>query len=402
MREKSLGPHLIELEHRLQQKLQEFDSQGLRRRLISFTGREGCRISPEGGTCLNLSGNDYLGLAFDRQLAASFYGLLDEKTILERFGPGAAASRLMTGNPDLYSLVENRMAELYHRQCCLIFNSGYHGNTAILPTLSSKNDLILADRLCHASIIDGMQLARARCLRYPHLDYERLEQLLREQRSRYDQVFIVTESLFSMDGDLADLHILADLKRKYRAVLYVDEAHAVGVFGPRGLGLAEKQGLIGEIDLLFGTFGKALGGLGGFVLCSRIIGDYLINRARPLIYTTGLPPVCLNWLLFILERLPDMADERRRLLRLARDLRKDLAAAGLSTRGESQIVPVMVGDSFRTLAAAGRLREQGYWVTAVRPPTVPAGSARLRLSVTADMEAADLAPLPGRIREALA
>jgi 8-amino-7-oxononanoate synthase len=377
----------------LQDKLHRLAQKGLLRKVVSLEHLGKSRLAGSGRTWLNLSGNDYLGLAANRELVEAFYQRIDPATLVERFGPGAAASRLMTGNSGLYDQLEGRLAALYGKERCLVFNSGYHGNAGILPALAQKGDLIVADKLCHASLIDGMRLSMARTLRYNHLDYRHLEEILEKKRNQYSQVFLVSEAVFSMDGDTADLHRLVALKKKYRCCLYLDEAHAVGVLGRQGLGLAEQEGCIRDIDLLFGTFGKALGGIGGFVACSGTIGDYLVNRARTLIYTTGLPPVCLNWLLFVLDRVVSMESERERLQVLATKVRRDCSEHGLTTGGSTQIIPIIIGESDKTVAAAEKLRQQGFWVTAVRPPTVPDKTARLRLSLTADMCEEDLTPL---------
>lgn len=379
----------------LKKTLRQLAEQGLARQLVPVKHLDHGRLAFSGKSWLNLSGNDYLGLASNKALIEEFYRQLNPDNILENFGPGAAASRLMTGNSDLYEQLESRLASLYGRDSCLVFNSGYHGNAGILPAIADKGDLILADKLCHASLIDGMRLSRAETRRFPHLDYDRLEQILANQRDRFREVFLVSESIFSMDGDAADLNRLVGLKKKYRCTLYLDEAHAVGVFGSKGLGLAEQNGLVNDIDLLFGTFGKALGGVGGYVVCASLIRDYLINKSRTLIFTTGLPPVCLHWVLFVLERLPLMEQERHHLLTMADRLRRYLAEKGLPVKGSSQIVPVVIGDSTRTVAVAGQLRDHGYWVTAIRPPTVPPGSARIRLSCSAAMDEKDLRSLPG-------
>lgn len=387
--------------HHLAGQLAQLDQEGLRRRLVPVTHADQGRLAASGRLCLNLSGNDYLGLGGNRELIAELYRQLDDRTLLSHFSPGATASRLMTGNSALYARLEAKLAELYGSESCLVFNSGYHGNTGILPCLAGKGDLILADHLCHASLIDGMRLSRAESVRYHHLDYDHLAEMLRQKRQRFRHVFIVSESVFSMDGDTADLHRLISLKKEFKAILYLDEAHAVGVFGPQGLGLAEQEGVLPDIDLLFGTFGKALAGLGGFVACRRVVADALVNRSRSFIYTTGLPPVCLSWLLLVLDRVPAMGMERRRLQELAAGLRLDLSRLGLTTGGASQIVPVIIGESSTAVRVAKQLQEQGYWVTAIRPPTVPAGTARLRLSLTAAMDPAELAPLPALIAEAL-
>ncbi len=388
-------------EQQLCDKLERIRKQGLKREVLPLQLIERAKIIHDDRTYLNLASNDYLGLATNKELVARFYDDLSADNLLERFGPGSTASRLMTGNHPVNTAVETQLAALYAPHQALVFNSGYHANIGILPALSGKGDLILADKLCHASLIDGMRLSRATVNRYPHLDYDRLAGLLAEKREQYRQVFIVTESVFSMDGDMADLRHLVRLKEQYRAVLYVDEAHSVGLRGRKGLGLAEEQEVVDRIDLLVGTFGKAYGGQGAFVICSSLLVDYLLNTARSFIFTTGLPPISLAWLLFVIRQLPSMEGQRQHVQALADWLRKELAAAGLETGGTSNIIPVMIGDSGQAVQVAQRLREHGFWVGAVRPPTVPAGSARLRLSITAAMERDDLAPLPGLIAEAL-
>ena len=390
-----------DLEKRLADRLVKIRQSGLERRLVELCPLAGSRVAYRGREYLNLASNDYLGLAGNRQLAAAFYRQLDPDNLPARFAPGATASRLMTGNRSINRQLEEELARLYSPATALVFNSGYHANIGILPALAQKGDLILADKLCHASLIDGMRLSRAKVIRYPHLDYGRLNTLLAAEREKYGQVFIVTESIFSMDGDAADLVRLAQIKEEYRAVLYVDEAHAVGIRGKKGRGLAEEQGVRTKVDLLVGTFGKAWAGQGAFVICSGIVRDYLINTARSLIFTTGLPPVSLAWLLFILPKIAAMDKERLYVGEIAKDLRQNLMQHGLETRGNSNIVPVLIGDADRAVQVAEDLREHGFWITAVRPPTVPAGTSRLRLSLTAAMRKEDLAPLPKLIAEAM-
>lgn len=392
---------MTDFNRQLERHLQELTGRGLYRELIPVHRRSNGKIAVDGTTFLNLSGNDYLGLAGNKELVADFYAELRPETLLDHYLPGASASRLMTGNSHLYTKLEQELARLYQRERALIFASGYHGNAGILPSLAEKGDLILADKLCHASLIDGMRLSRADSVRYPHLDYDHLAGILREKRHLYNRVFLVSESVFSMDGDLADLQRLVALKKQYNAVLYLDEAHGVGVYGPQGLGLAEQEGFCAEVDILFGTFGKALGGIGGFVVCSEQVAAYLINRARSFIFSTGLPPVCLNWLLFVLARLPGLEKERNRLLAMADSLRRELTRQGLTTLGSSQIVPVIIGSNTQAITTADKLRKAGYWVAAVRPPTVPANTARLRLSLSTALSMEALAPLPGLIRNAL-
>jgi 8-amino-7-oxononanoate synthase len=307
----------------------------------------------------------------------------------------------MTGNTLPYARLERQLRELYQAEAVLVFNSGYHINVGILPALTGKGDLILADKLCHASLIDGMRLSRAKVVRYPHLDYAAIEQILSRDREKYRQVIIVTESIFSMDGDTADLAELVRIKDTYRAALYVDEAHGVGIRGENGCGLAEEQGVLPQVEILTGTFGKAYGGQGSFVVGTSELIDYLLNTARSQIFSTGLPPVSVHWLSFVLRQIPLMREQRAKVDQLASRFRDALRALDLQTDGSSNIVPVMVGDAARAVQAADRICEAGYWVKAVRPPTVPAGTSRLRLSLNAAMSWEQLAPLPALIKEAL-
>ncbi|MBM9536738.1 aminotransferase class I/II-fold pyridoxal phosphate-dependent enzyme [Desulfobulbus alkaliphilus] len=390
-----------DLHHHLAAQLTDIEQQGQHRSLVPVMHLDlGC-IDIDGRPYLNLAGNDYLGLATNRELLREFYREQNEENLLENYGLGSTASRLMTGNTLPYRQLEHQLTALYQTEAALVFNSGYHLNIGILPALASKQDLILADKLCHASLIDGMRLSRARLIRYPHLDYQAIEDLLARLRGQYNQVFIVTESIFSMDGDTADLRELVRIKDHWRAALYVDEAHGVGIRGEQGCGLAEELGVVGDIEILTGTFGKAFGGQGAFVVGARVLIDYLLNTARSQIFTTGMPPISVHWLSYVLQRIPHMQEQRIKVDRMAARFREALLRAGLRTHGSSNIVPVMVGDAAQAVSAAERICAQGYWVKAVRPPTVPAGTSRLRLSLNAAMDWEQLAPLPGIIAAAL-
>jgi 8-amino-7-oxononanoate synthase len=334
----------------------------------------------EGRQMLNLSSNDYLGLASDLPLRRAFL----ERLTPESFLPSASSSRLLTGNFAAYREVEERLCRLYGTESSLVFNSGYHMNTGILPAVCDSRTLIVADRLVHASLIDGIRLSPAAFLRYRHNDYEQLDAILGKKHADYGRIIIVTESIFSMDGDEADLRRLVALKKSYPGVmLYVDEAHAVGVRGVRGLGCAEEQACIADVDFLAGTFGKALASAGGYVVCRRVIRDYLVNKMRTLIFTTALPPVNLMWTHFVLERLEGFAARREHLGKISRRLREQLVAKGYACPSVSHIIPVMTGDSRRAVLKADDMQRQGFYMLPVRPPTVPEGTSRIRLSLTA-------------------
>lgn len=386
----------------LSTRLDALRAQGRLRHLIPVRPLPASGIEAEGRSFLNLAGNDYLGLATSPALCTAFYRELEGDDMLSRYGLGSGASRLMTGNHLACAQLEEELAHYYQRQAALLFNSGYHLNTGLLPALSTRDDLILADKLCHASLIDGMRLSRARVLRYPHLDYTAIDRILERERRRVHHVFLVSESIFSMDGDCANLIELVRLKEKWGALLYLDEAHGVGIRGELGRGLAEEQGVLAAVDFFIGTFGKAYGGLGAFVVAERLVVDYLINHARTQIFSTGLAPINVQWLRFALRQVPQMRAERAQVAALADQFRAALRTEGLVTGGESNIVPVFIGDAARTLVVAQRVRERGYWVGAVRPPTVPQGSSRLRLSLNATMHWETLAPVPRLIARALA
>jgi len=382
-----------------QQATQFLEEAKRRGSLRTLTAPGNCSsVGTPGGTCrINLSGNDYLALGGKPDLTREFLATRQDLFSSERSPFSASASRLLTGNHAEYARLEARLGELYENRAALALMSGYHVNVGLLGALASEGDLIVSDRLNHASLIDGIRLSKARHLIYPHLDYDRLRELLGVERARHRNLFIVTESVFSMDGDVADLNRLAAIKREHDGFLVVDEAHALGVFGPRGLGLAEEKGLIADVDIIVGTFGKALCSSGAFIACDPLIREYLVNRLRPLIYSTAQPPLNVAWTGFLLEKVLTMEAERQRVLSLAAGFREKLQSRGLRTLGESQIVPLLLGSNDAALAAARTLGENGFLVFPIRPPTVPEGTSRIRFSLNADIEKSDLARLAALI-----
>lgn len=349
----------------------------------------GNRIERDGQVMLNLSSNDYLGLASRTDLREAFFEEWKEKD----YPLSSSSSRLLTGNFTVYTELEQLMAERFNREAALLFNSGYHANTGILPALANKQTLILADKLVHASIIDGILLSGAPFQRYRHNDYNQLETLLKKNANQYEQLFIVTESIFSMDGDVADLRRLVELKKSYPNVcLYVDEAHAIGVRGKNGLGIAEEQDCIRDIDLLVGTFGKALASMGAYVVCSRTIREYLVNCMRPLIFSTALPPAQIAWTRFIFERLSEFSSLREELTLMSHLLSDTLEGKG-GEISESHIIPYIIGENNDCISKAEELQRKGFYCLPVRPPTVPKGTARIRFSLTADITTAQLTQL---------
>jgi 8-amino-7-oxononanoate synthase len=336
---------------------------------------------------LNLSSNDYLGIASDQKMRQDFLSNLDiDKAIFS-----SSSSRLLTGNYPVYQKVEHLLTDLYKKESALVFSSGYHMNMGILPAIADKNTLILADKLVHASIIDGIRISSAQCIRYRHQDYRQLEELLDKHHAGFRSMIIVTESIFSMDGDVSPLPLLVQLKKKYpNTFLYVDEAHAVGVRGLNGLGIAEEEDCIPEIDFLCGTFGKAFASMGGFVVCSKIFRDYLINRMRTFIFTTALPPIQLEWSFFVLNQMINMKEERMWLRKSSQTVKEALEEKGFTSTSSSHILPVVIGDSKETILKAGEMQRKGFYMLPVRPPTVPEGTSRLRISLTAGITSAEL------------
>lgn len=343
---------------------------------------QGRYITRENSKMLNMSSNDYLGLASNENLRQSF--LLQYGDNFPSFT--SSSSRLLTGNFPIYTDLEQLIARRFQRESALLFNSGYHANLGILPALTTTKSLILADKLVHASMIDGIRLSQCEFFRYRHNDYEHLKSLLEKNAGKFDRTFIVTESVFSMDGDVADLKYLVQLKKQFpNTYLYVDEAHAIGVYGKDGLGIAERANVIADIDLLVGTFGKALASIGAYVVCDKILKECLINQMRPLIFSTALPPFNVAWTHFIFERLPQLSKERTHLEQLSAFLRQEVEHRTQIMPSQTCIVPYILGENDATLAKAKDLQEQGYYCLPIRPPTVPKGTSRIRLSLTADM-----------------
>ena len=345
----------------------------------------GFLIHDEGREMLNLSSNDYLGLSSNPRLLQEFRAETDVMALPY----SAVSSRLLSGNHEYYKMLENDLADIYDKEAALVFNSGYHANIGILPALAGKRDLIVADKLVHASTIDGIMLSEAEMLRFRHSDYGHLRNLLVQHREKYENVFIVTESVFSMDGDIADLQQLCEIKKEFDAFLYVDEAHAVGVRGTNGLGCCEEQACMEDIDFIVGTFGKAFASVGAFVVCEELFREFLINTQRSLIFTTALPPVNVAWTRFVLNRMPDFYDLRMKLAEVSAKLRNVLQERGFETRGESHIVPMICGSNENSVEMSELLRDNGFFVLPVRYPTVPKNEARIRFSLNASIPIED-------------
>jgi glycine C-acetyltransferase len=361
------------------EELHHLREQGLYRRMRSIKGSQQSKVVMDGREKLLLCSNNYLGLADHPDLKTASI------RAIERFGVGSGASRLVSGTMELHEALETRIAAFKGTARALVFNSGYAANTGVLPALVGKGDVVFCDRLNHASIVDGCLLSRARMVRYPHNDMTALRRLLEENKG--ERRLIVSDGVFSMDGDLARVPELVALKKEFNALLMIDDAHGTGVLGATGRGTAEHFGLQSEIDIHMGTLGKAMGCFGAYVAAPEEIVDYLVNRARSFIFSTSLPPAVMASSLAALEIVdsPVGVELRNRLARNSSFVRTGLQSSGFDTlESETQIIPVMIGDADKTMAFSSALFDTGVYVQGIRPPTVPLGGCRLRCTLMAN------------------
>jgi 8-amino-7-oxononanoate synthase len=324
----------------------------------------------------DFSSNDYLGLSSHPILKDA------SKMALDKFGSSSSASRLLSGDLTIYHELEEKTAVFKGKESALVFNSGYQANVGIISALCGIGDVIFSDRLNHASIIDGLLLSGARYFRFNHNDINHLESLLKKERGKFKEAVIITETIFSMEGDRCPLKEIVNLKERYNCLLMVDEAHATGIFGRRGSGVVEDEGLTERVDLIMGTFSKALGSFGAYLASTKRITDYLINSSRSFIYSTALPPTIIAANLASLELIKMEPFRRKRLLGNSDYFRHELKKKGFAVRGLSQIVPLILGNSEKAIKLSQELRNRGYWIFPIRPPTVPKNEARLRFSLT--------------------
>ena len=357
-----LGPQLTKL-----------DVRHLRRTLRTFSSAPGPRVSLDGRDVIQLSSNDYLGLAADPRLGRV------AAAAVSRFGCGAGSSRLIGGTTDLHAALEQDLADLKMTDASLVFSSGYHANVGVVPTLVGSGDVIFSDERNHASLIDGCRLSRASTHVYRHCDVQHLDELLQSVQGAGRRL-VVTETVFSMDGDVAPLQEIVETARRWEAWILVDEAHATGVFGSRGGGLVEELGLAGGVDVQIGTLGKALGSLGAFAAGSRALIDWLTNTARTFVYTTGLSPPAVAAAREAVRIVQQEPERRQRLWDNVALIRSRLTELGFRIGpARSPIIPLFVGDAEHALGLSEGLLERGVFVPAIRPPTVPLGTARLRV-----------------------
>ena len=375
---------MVRSESRYQAFLQGLGRDSLLRQLTRVAANEARILEAGGRTYLNLASNDYLALRFHDALIGR------AQDWARQYGTGSGASRLVTGNLDLFAQIETKVAALKNKPAALVMASGFQANAGVLHALFDKaalgsEPLVFADRLNHASMHFGCKAAGIRQVRYRHADAGHLAELLDVHRDDPRPKFILTESVFSMDGDVAPMREIAGLARTHDAMLIVDDAHATGILGVHGRGLSDGA------DLIVGTFSKALGGFGAYVACSETMRDYLVNRCSSFVYSTALPPPVLGAIDAALDLLPDLDAERAHVARLAARFRHDAQGQGFETGPSStQIVPVVVGSADAALDLGAQLREHGFWATPIRPPTVPRDTARLRFVFTAAHTEEDL------------
>lgn len=351
-------------------------------------------IQIEGKTVLNLASNNYLGLASDQSLKEA------AKKAIDQYGVGSGAVRVIAGHLKIHQQLEEALTKFKKEAAVLVFQSGFNVNAGLIQTITNEQDLILSDEFNHASIIDGMRLSKAKRMIYPHSDMSELETLLKEHRNNYDQVLIISDGVFSMDGDLAKLPEIVRLAQKYEALTYVDDAHGSGVMGTFGKGTIDHFNLHGQVDFIVGTLSKAFGVIGGYVACSSVMKEYLIQRARPLLFSTSLSPADSAAILAGVKKLETSPELVEKLWINGNSLKAKLSELGLDIgHSETPITPLMIGDEELTLRFAKRLLEEGIYVSPILFPTVPKGKARLRLMVSANHKFKDIDFAVQKIKE---
>lgn len=354
--------------------LAERQQQERSRSLRAIEPIDAVHVLRQGQTLLNFCANDYLGLSKHPDLIAA------AQRYAQQYGAGATASRLVAGTYGIHEALEQQIAAAYGQEAALLFSSGFQANSTILAALLDRRSLVLCDRLVHSSLLQGVLTSRSRLMRYAHNDLAALEVQLQAAIGHYSRIVIVTETVFSMDGDRSDVDALIALADRYEAILYLDDAHAIGVLGKDGMGLAAHRA---GVDVAIGTFGKAFGAFGAFVACSQKLRSYLINCCPGVIYTTALPPPVIGAIAAALKLIPRLKAERRYLATSAENLRQRMRSIGLNPgASSSHIIPLLLQSESQALRLSTWLEAQGIWASAIRPPTVPAGSSRLRMALS--------------------
>jgi len=376
-------------------ELGKIKESGLYRELKVVGNAQDTRIDIEGKTYLSFCSNNYLGLANHPSVVNAVKKAVDE------YGWGACASRLVSGNMTLHEALEKEISRFKMKDAAIVFPTGYMANLGVISSLVSGGDLVVSDKLNHASIIDGCRLSGAVFRVYAHCNMEKLENILKKS-SKYNRILIVTDSVFSMDGDLAPLPDIVRIAKKYNAMVMVDEAHGTGVFGENGRGVVEHFNLDNEVDVVMGTLSKAIGSLGGYVSGDEDLISYLRNKARPFMYTTALPPAVSAASIAGINLIQEDPSLRETLWNNVRCIKERLGSLGIDMiSSQSQIIPLLIGDTQKTVDISKLLYERGILIPAIRPPTVPANSSRLRMTVMSSHTQADLESLFNALREVM-
>ena len=371
-----------------QQKLDELKVNSSFRTIKNIEAKETKYIIVEGKKMLNLSSNDYLSLSTNADLKLEF---IDRYKNNSEFLFSSASARLLTGTSVCYKKLEHNFASLFNKEAALLFNTRYQANQGIISSLLQKGDCIFSDKLNHASIVSGLKLSPAEHFRYNHNDYNHLEKVLKEKRNNYNNAIIISESVFSMDGDIADIQKLVELKKKYNCLLMIDEAHAFGVFGDKLQGISAQLGLLDEVDIITITLGKALASFGAVCVSNKTIIDYLINKASSFIFSTALAPVNVMWSNFLLEEKFDLLlSKKEKLNSLFKEVHKIYPSAS-----QSQIIPMVLGSAKNASKRAFELQQEGFYVLPINPPTVPVNTSRLRISLCADIDFEEICSIFG-------
>lgn len=370
------------MQEKIKNILQELKNNSNYRNLTSMKHQQE-KIIISNQTLINLASNDYLGIAQDRDFINSFYQQVD----LTQTPLSSSSSRSLSGNFEIFEEFEKYLDMLYFPKQALIFNSGYHANLGIIDALAQiPNTLFLADSFVHASIFDGLRISRAKFKRFAHNNMQELESLLKEYHNSYEHIIILSEGLFSMDGDFCNINKLIKFKKIYKNVLiYIDEAHSIGTYGQELLGLCKDLKALDSIDFLILAFGKAIGSCGGCVLCDDIFRQYFINKARTLIYSTAIAPISIAFCLFVFKNLPHLTDRQNKLHNLSKFLKKELLNRKMDFIGDSHIISLMTYENKKALDLSDKLFKYGFFAPAIKYPSVPENQARIRISLNANL-----------------
>ena len=362
--------------NRLENTLNKLKVENRYRKIPDINKKTGNLLYVNDKEYINFASNDYLNISTNLELQNEF--IKQNNSSLS-----SASARLLSGTSNEYAKLEETLAKLFNKEACLIFNTGYQCNLGVLSSLCEKGDIVFSDKLNHASIIDGMKLADGDFIRYKHLDYNHLENLLKTKRANYNRAIIVSESIFSMDGDIANIDKLIELKQKYNCLLMIDEAHAFCSIGTNLTGISDSK----EVDIITATFGKALGSFGAFCVSNNTIVSYLINKARSFIFSTSIPPINIAWSDWLLTQKRDLIiNQKEKLNTVIKKCHEILSEYSINIPTKTHIIPILIGSSENAYRVSEFLKSKGYYVPAIRPPTVPEGSSRLRISLTANTD----------------